>query len=51
MRNDLSTQLYGDFEEIMKVLTIELKRSWETHGKGIFVIKFLQDDLRGLSED
>lgn len=51
VRNDLSTQLYGDFEDIMRVLTVELKRSWEIYGKGTFVIKFLQDDLRGLSDD
>lgn len=49
VRNDLATQLYGDFDEIMRVLTIELKRSWETYGKGTFVMKFLKDDLRGLA--
>jgi uncharacterized protein YqgV (UPF0045/DUF77 family) len=51
VRNDLSTQLYGDFNQIMELLTIEVKLSWEKYGKGIFVIKFLRDDLRGLSSD
>jgi|TARA_B110000977_G_scaffold150083_1_gene190260 uncharacterized protein YqgV (UPF0045/DUF77 family) len=51
LRNDLSTQLYGDFNQIMELLTVEVKLSWEKYGKGIFVIKFLRDDLRGLSSD
>lgn len=51
VRSDLSTQLYGDFNQIMELLTVEVKLSWEKYGKGIFVIKFLKDDLRGLSSD
>ncbi len=51
VRSDLSTQLYGDFNQIMELLTVEVKLSWEKYGKGIFVIKFLRDDLRGLSSD
>ena len=50
-RNDLSTQLFGDYDQIMDILKIEIKRSWETYGKGIFVIKFLLDDLRGLADE
>lgn len=51
VRNDLSTQLYGEFEQIMEVLTVEVKLSWMKYGKGIFVIKFLKGDLRGLASD
>lgn len=51
VRTDLSTQLYGDFDQIMALLTAEVKLSWEKYGKGIFVIKFLRDDLRGLASD
>lgn len=51
VRNDLSTQLYGDFEQIIDLLKLEVRRSWEKYGKGIFVIKFLKDDLRGLADD
>ena len=51
VRSDLSTQLYGDFNQIMELLTVEVKLSWEKYGKGISVIKFLKDDLRGLSSD
>ena len=49
IRNDLSTQLYGDYEQIMDLLKVELRLSWEKYGKSIFVIKFLRDDLRGLA--
>ncbi len=49
-RNDLATQLFGDYDIFMDVLRDEIRRSWETHGKGIFVIKFLMDDLRGLAD-
>ncbi|PCI79053.1 MAG: hypothetical protein COB20_05555 [SAR86 cluster bacterium] len=49
VRNDLSTQLYGDYDQIMDLLKIEVKLSWEKYGKSIFVIKLLRDDLRGLA--
>lgn len=49
-RNDLATQLFGDYEQIMDLLKVEIRHSWQTHGKGVFVIKFLMDDLRGLAD-
>tara|TARA_R110002072_G_scaffold20841_3_gene75166 strand:+ start:48779 stop:49060 length:282 start_codon:yes stop_codon:yes gene_type:complete len=49
-RNDLATQLFGDYEQVMDMLKIEIRRSWESHGKGIFVVKFLLDDLQGLAD-
>lgn len=51
VRNDLSTQLYGNYELIMSLLKVEVRLSWEKYGKSIFVIKLLGDDLRGLSSD
>jgi uncharacterized protein YqgV (UPF0045/DUF77 family) len=51
VRNDLSTQLYGDYEQIMDLLKVEVRLSWEKYGKSIFVIKLLRDDLRGLASD
>ena len=50
-RNDLATQLFGDYDQIMDILKVEIRHSWQTHGKGIFVMKFLMDDLRGLADD
>ena len=51
VRNDLSTQLYGNYELIMDLLKVEVRLSWKKYGKSIFVIKLLGDDLRGLSSD
>ena len=51
IRNDLSTQLYGDYDQIMELLKVEVALSWEKYGQSIFVIKLLRDDLRGLSSD
>ena len=51
VRNDLATQIYGDYEQIMDLLKVEVRLSWEKYGKSIFVIKFLRDDLRGISND
>lgn len=51
IRTDLSTQLYGDYDQIMDLLKIEVRLSWEKYGKSVFVIKFLRDDLRGLASD
>lgn len=44
--NDLSTQLYGEYDAVMDLLKTEIKRNWETFGKGIFVVKFLLGDVR-----
>lgn len=48
-KNDLSTQIFGEFNTVMEILTNELRHSWETHGSGVFVIKFLMGDLQGLA--
>ncbi len=50
VRNDLSTQLHGDFDAVMDLLKQEIRHSFETWGAGAFVVKFLMDDLRGLAE-
>ncbi len=51
VRTDLSTQMYGDYDEVMDLLKEEVRHSWEKWGKGCFVIKLLMDDLRGLAGD
>ncbi|MEO2268089.1 YkoF family thiamine/hydroxymethylpyrimidine-binding protein [Pseudoalteromonas pernae] len=43
--NTLSTQIFGDYDEVMAVLSAEMKRSYERFGKAIFVCKFLHGDL------
>lgn len=44
--NDLSTQLYGDYDDVMDLVKREIRQSWETYGKGVFVVKFLMGDAR-----
>lgn len=44
--NLMSTQLFGDYEQIMTALTKELKVSFEQYGTSVFVCKFIPDDLR-----
>lgn len=51
VRTDLSTQLFGDYDDVMDLLKSEIRISWEKYGKSVFVIKFLMDDLRGLADD
>ena len=43
--NTLSTQIFGDYDLVMSVLSTEIKRSYEEFGKAIFVCKFLSGDL------
>jgi len=50
IRTDLSTQLFGEFDDVMGVLKDEIRISWEKYGKGVFVVKFFMDDLRGLAD-
>jgi uncharacterized protein YqgV (UPF0045/DUF77 family) len=50
VRGDLSTQVFGDFDRLMELLRAEIPASWEAFGKGVFVLKILRDDLRGLGE-
>lgn len=44
--NTLSTQVFGDYDAVMKALNDAIKWSFETYGKVVFVVKFLHGDLR-----
>ena len=39
--NDMSTQVFGAYDEVMETLTRELKPTFERDGKSIFVMKVL----------
>ncbi len=39
--NDLSTQIFGDYDRVMEVYNTEMKRSFESNDKMVFVVKFL----------
>jgi hypothetical protein len=41
----MSTQVFGDHDLVMNTLRDEIKLSWETYGKAIFVCKFIGVNL------
>lgn len=44
--NTLSTQIFGDYDDVMAALQSCIRWSFEHYGKVVFVCKFLQGDLR-----
>lgn len=48
VRGDLSTQIFGAFPDLLRLLADEIPASWAHWGKGAFVLKVLRDDLRGI---
>lgn len=44
--NRMSTQIFGEFDEVMQVLSETLRWSFETYGKAVFVANFLEGDRR-----
>lgn len=44
--NRMSTQIFGEFDAVMAVLSDTLKWSFETYGKAVFVANFLEGDRR-----
>lgn len=44
--NTLSTQVFGDYDEVMALLQQGIRWSFERYGKVVFVVKFLHGDLR-----
>ena len=41
LTNDMSTQVFGRYEDVMEALTRELRPTFERDGKAIFVMKVL----------
>lgn len=46
LTNTLSTQMFGDYDEVMQALQDCMKWSFAKYGKVVFVCKFLHGDLR-----
>ncbi|WBX70920.1 hypothetical protein [Tenacibaculum retecalamus] len=44
LENPLSTQVYGDYDIVMQVVTAELKNSFELIDKGILFMKIVKSD-------
>ena len=43
--NTMSTQLFGESEVLMPLLTSAMENAWTVDGKSIFVCKFINADL------
>lgn len=43
--NTMSTQVFGDHQVLMPILTEQMHQSFTQYGKMIFVIKFINADL------
>ncbi|MFQ6370475.1 hypothetical protein [Shewanella sp. YIC-542] len=43
--NSLSTQVSGEFDVVMQMLSTEMKAAYEQFGKAIFVCKFLEGEF------
>jgi uncharacterized protein YqgV (UPF0045/DUF77 family) len=44
--NTMSTQLFGDYDQVMHALQQCIKSSFSQYGKVIFVCKFIHGDLQ-----
>lgn len=44
LENPLSTQVYGDYDEVMQVLTVEIKEAFELIERGLLYMKIVTSD-------
>lgn len=44
LENPLSTQVYGDYDEVMAVLNTEIKIAFELMDKGLLYLKIVKSD-------
>lgn len=49
--NPLSTQVYGDYDEVMEVLNKEMKTALEAIDKGLMYIKIVKSDRSDYAAD
>ena len=47
VRTELSTQVYGEYDIVMGLLTDEMKAVFETMPQSVFVIKIVGEDRKG----
>jgi len=45
LTNTMSTQVFGDYDVLMPILSNEMRTSFERFGKLVFVVKFLGGNL------
>ena len=46
VRNQMSTQLFGEYDRVMAALSAELRHSFETHGMAVMIAKIVKGDVR-----
>ncbi|WKB82485.1 thiamine-binding protein [Cellulophaga lytica] len=44
LENPLSTQVYGDYDEVMRILNTEIKEAFELMDKGLLFMKIVKSD-------
>ena len=44
LENPLSTQVYGEYDQVMDLLRDEMRRSLEAVGQAVFLIKLVKSD-------
>lgn len=44
--NTMSTHLFGEYQQVMDVLSDAMRWSFENYGKAVFVAKFIDGDRR-----
>ncbi|MDT0646904.1 thiamine-binding protein [Zunongwangia sp. F260] len=49
--NPLSTQIYGDYNEIMQLLNTEIKSAFEAIERGLIHVKIVKSDLSDYAAD
>lgn len=49
--NPLSTQIYGDYDEVMEVLNKEIKTAFEAIDRGLMYMKIVKSDRRDYAAD
>ena len=47
LENPLSTQVYGDYDQVMQVLAREMKQSLGAVNQGVFFLKMVRGDRSG----
>lgn len=46
LTNTMSTQVFGEYDDVMKAIKNEMKTSFEKDLKQVMVMKFINSDLR-----
>lgn len=49
--NPLSTQVYGDYDEVMTLLNKEIKNAFEAIDRGLIHVKIVKSDLSDYAAD